>query len=100
MIKNISDEERRIAKLLREFDEFKIKLIHLDRVVYIEKRNKTIKLIEEDVFKPEIKYEEKIDLEKASNLIYFELKFREKFFKNCYDGDGDEDDEDEDEDDE
>jgi hypothetical protein len=78
-----------LAKILREIDEFKMKMIHLDRVAYIEKMNKTIKLIEEDIFKPEIKYEEKIDLEKASNLIYFELKFREKFFKNCYDGDED-----------
>jgi hypothetical protein len=79
-----------LAKLLREIDEFKIKLIHLDRVVYIEKTNKTIKLIEEDIFKPEIKYEEKIDLEKATRLIKFELKFRDKFFKNCCDDDEDE----------
>jgi len=26
-------------------------------------------------------------------MYYFELKFRDKFFKNCYDGDEDEDDE-------
>ena len=86
-----------LAKILREIDEFKIKLIHLDRVVYIEKSNKTIKLIEEDISIPAIKYEEKIDLERASNLIYSELNFREKFFKNCYDFDEDEDDEDDDE---
>jgi hypothetical protein len=98
MIKNISDEERRIAKLLREIDEFKMKMIHLNG--YIEKKDGVIKFIKNDELIPAISYEEKIDLEKASRLIKFELKFREKFFKNCYDGDEDEDDEDEDEDDE
>ena len=76
-----------LAKILREFDEFNIKMLHLNRVAYIEKKGRVIKLIEEDVSIPAIKYEEKIDWEKASNLIYFELKFREKFFKNCYDYD-------------
>jgi len=96
----ITNEEKTLAKILREIDEFKMKMIHLNRVAYIEKKNKVIKLIEEDVSIPAIKYEEKIDLEKATRLIKFELKFRDKFFKNCYDGDEDEDDEDEDEDDE
>ena len=96
MIKNISNEEKTLAKILREIDEFKMKMIHLNRVAYIEKKGKVIKLIEEDVSIPAIKYEEKIDLEKATRLIKFELKFRDKFFKNCYDYD-DEDDEDEDE---
>jgi hypothetical protein len=85
-----------LAKILREFDEFNIKMLHLNRVAYVEKKGRVIKLIEEDALIPAIKYEEKIDLERASNLIYSELNFREKFFKNSYDYD-DEDDEDEDE---
>ena len=91
MMKNISNEEKNIAKLLKEFDEFKMKMIHLNG--YIEKKDRVIKFIKNDELIPEIKYEEKIDLEKASRLIKFELKFRDKFFKNCYDGDEDEDDE-------
>jgi hypothetical protein len=86
-----------LAKILREFDEFNIKMLHLNRVACVEKKGRVIKLIEEDALIPAIKYEEKIDLERASNLIYSELEFREKFFKNCYDYDNDEDDEDEDE---
>jgi hypothetical protein len=88
-----------LAKILREFDEFNIKMLHLNRVAYVEKKGRVIKLIEEDALIPAIKYEEKIDLERASNLIYSELKFRNNFFKNSYDyDDEDEDDEDEDED--
>jgi hypothetical protein len=87
-----------IAKILREFNEFKIDMLHLNRVAFVEKKGRVIKLIEEDVSIPAIKYEEKIDWEKASNLIYFELKFRDKFFKNCYDFDEGDEDEDDDED--
>jgi hypothetical protein len=82
-------KQKTLTRLLKEFEEFKINMIHLNGG-YIEKEDGVIKFIKNDELIPAIRYEEKLDLEKATRLIEFELKFRSKFFKNCYDYSDDE----------